>query len=93
MSPIFMSPDAAQQATCDHAMISTLTKDLGNEKRVILAVNRCIRPLDAKLQLAGLKPGSATARYENRSVPISDGQIRDKFEPYGVHIYEVNSGQ
>jgi hypothetical protein len=89
MSPVFMSPDAKSQSTCDQKMISLLTKDIGNGKRVVLAVNRCIRPMDAMLQLPGTPASKANVRFENRTIAVAAGAIHDRFGPYEVHIYQL----
>jgi hypothetical protein len=59
-------------------------------RTVIIAVNRDNKPCDvtfASPALAGKKQSSVL--YENRSVPLKDGTLADKFEGWGVHVYEV----
>ncbi|MGI8906799.1 MAG: hypothetical protein ACR2IE_09950 [Candidatus Sumerlaeaceae bacterium] len=91
MEDVFMAPDAKEQTTCYEPMISIRTKQLSDGKRVLLAVNRCNRTLTADFTVPAMgadKP--ATVRFENRNVQAAaEGQMKDEFRPYAVHVYEI----
>jgi hypothetical protein len=89
MIPAFLAPSAKKQAVIEPAdlPISSVVKDLGNAK-VIIAVNREAKPIDASIKIDGVE-GNVDVIFEERAITPADGKIKDNFEPYGVHIYEV----
>lgn len=91
MGPVFMAPDAKEQATLEPggAPISMLVKQVG-DKRVLLAVNRGVAPVEANIKLPGLAKRAINVRFENRTIqPQDDGGFADKFAQYAVHVYEL----
>jgi hypothetical protein len=59
-------------------------------RTVIIAVNRDNTPCDLTLtspNLSGKK--QATVLFEDRTAPVAGGKLSDKFDGWGVHVYEV----
>ena len=56
----------------------------------LIAANGFAEPIRAKLTLpVDPQCKQAAARFENRVVPVQGQVIEDRFEPYGVHLYEL----
>ena len=54
----------------------------------VAATNHTTRPVSAEIDLQGLRAGPYTVIAGNRTVRSADGKsIRDRFEPYAVHLY------
>ncbi|MCK5801538.1 MAG: hypothetical protein KAI66_01840, partial [Lentisphaeria bacterium] len=53
---------------------------------LLVAVNPSMAPAEAELHCEGM-PAELTVLSEGRLMRPRDGIIRDRFEPYGVHIY------
>jgi hypothetical protein len=64
------------------------------DRTVIIAVNRDGKPCSLVTAPKAL-PAHFTANvlFEARSVSVNDGQLRDTFDPLGVHVYEVREGR
>ena len=58
---------------------------------LLVAVNPSMAPAEAALRCDGL-PAELTVLCEGRTVRVRDGVIRDRFEPYGVHVYTTLPG-
>jgi hypothetical protein len=89
MSPIFMAQtiDAPSFEPPD-APISVMLKKLG-DRQVLLTANRGSKAIDINFSCA-TDFHSAKVLYESRdSVAISDGRLKDHFDPYQVHVYEL----
>lgn len=59
----------------------------GTRHTTIVAVNVSDEAQDAALTVEGLKQASLRVLREGRFVALSDGTIRDRFEPASVHVY------
>ena len=63
------------------------------DRSVIIAVNRdekaCERTLASPLLANATQ---AKVLFEDRAVPVREGRLTDRFEPLGVHVYEVPAG-
>lgn len=47
---------------------------------------------EARITFSGIEgSGTADVMFENRSVPVKDGAIRDTFKPNAVHVYRVRA--
>ena len=60
---------------------------------VLLAANRGAQAVDVTFQLPELAAGPAPVLAENRTVTAAAGELRDRFEPYAVHVYELPQGE
>jgi hypothetical protein len=88
MAPVFMAPTLdAPRFTPEAAPISVMLKRLP-DRTVMLACNRGSTPVDVVFDVAN----STQARVlnENRAVPLRDGKLKDHFDPYVVHVYDLN---
>ena len=79
--PLFLPADAP---------ISVALKHLAN-RRILLAANRGPRPVDITFQVPALAATTVPVLGESRSVTSAAGVLRDRFEPYAVHLYELPS--
>ena len=69
--------------------IEILTKNV-NDKYYLISVNSDKNPV--KVSLTGLdKYKNANVLNENRTVPIEKGKLTDCFEPFEIHVYELNN--
>ena len=72
-----------------HVPVVCLVKRLGGV-RCMIAVNSAPEPVAARFDLS--RPTSARrvrARWENRDVETDGAGFVDSFEPFGVHVYEI----
>jgi len=56
----------------------------------IIAANDCPKSLRATLGISG-PDGTAAVLFEDRSVRVSEGRLRDRFEPYQRHVYRLSA--
>jgi len=54
----------------------------------LIAVNGTRDPVDEVFTVPGA-PGKAEVLFENRTVPITDGRLADRFEPLQRHVYRI----
>jgi len=60
------------------------------DRTVIIAVNREKTPCELSFTSPAFAGKTqATVLFEDRAVPLEDGQLSDAFEGWGVHVYEV----
>jgi hypothetical protein len=60
------------------------------DRTVIIAVNRDKRPCEVSFTSPAFTgQAQASVLFENREVALAAGQLRDRFEPWAVHVYEV----
>ncbi len=57
------------------------------DRTVLLACNRGSSAADVTFDLP--KSARANVLYENRTLNVTSGKLKDHFEPYVVHIYEL----
>jgi hypothetical protein len=87
MSPVFMSPTGeAPSFSPKEALISVMLKKLP-DRTVLLTANRGGNPVDVSFDVHGR--GRVKVLYEDRTVELKDGELKDHFEPYVVHAYEL----
>lgn len=88
MQPVLMS-NQNQPATFapSSAPISAIIKIAG-DRTVLLAANRDVTPLDVEFAIPA---GFATANVfrENRQLTCAAGKLKDHFDAYAVHVYEL----
>jgi hypothetical protein len=91
LAPVFMAPsgDPPRLLPAD-APIDVALKPLPN-RRVLLAANRGPKPVDITFQLPTLAAATVPILGESRSLTTAAGVLRDRFEPYAVHVYELPS--
>jgi len=56
---------------------------------VLIAANRGEKPLELTITSPSIKPGKVKIVSEDRTVQATAGEIKDRFEPYGVHVYQL----
>jgi hypothetical protein len=71
------------------ALVSTMIKRHGG-KAVFVAVNRGVKPVAVTFDVPSLS-GQAAVVGEDRSVRVEGGQLKDRFEGLGVHVYELGA--
>jgi hypothetical protein len=89
LSEVLMSPSVDPPTVSPDAPISTMLKR-APDRLVLVAVNRGPDATEVTLSSPRLTNGSAKVLHENRTVRISGGALRDRFDPYGVHVYELS---
>jgi hypothetical protein len=89
MSDVFMAPDDTPPAfEPPDARLSVALKRLP-ERLVLLAVNRSAEPVEVTFRSDRFGAGPADVLYEDRQVQIEAHTLRDRFEPYETHVYEL----
>jgi hypothetical protein len=89
LSEVFMAPtEEAPALSPAGALISVCIKRAPG-RLVMLAVNRDNRPADVAFTSPHIRAGTVTVVAEGRTTPASAGQLKDHFEPYAVHVYEL----
>ncbi len=57
----------------------------------VLAVNASKEAVDTEFEVpANVKAAEIHVLFENRKLPVSGGKFKDKFSPYGVHVYSTS---
>jgi len=59
------------------------------QRLVLIAANRGEKPVELTITSPAIKAGAVKVISEDRTVRAGAGQITDKFEPYGVHVYQL----
>ena len=91
MSPVFMAANGeSPHFDPPAAPISVLLKTMP-DRTILLTANRGASPVDVTFHVAS-KEGSVKVLTENRAVAIGDGDLKDHFDPYIVHVYELPKG-
>ena len=79
--------DTADAQTIDFPTIDSLAVVLG-EELFLIAVSSA--EADATARITGLpERPTADVLFEDRTVPVVDGQLEDTFAPLAVHVYRV----
>jgi len=93
LSPVIFSPDPVNVTPVSSPSILTMTRKY-NDAWYVIAANVDNKPISAAFDLTELAehqlPG-ANVLFEDRSVYISDGLLRDDFAPYQRHVYQVQA--
>jgi hypothetical protein len=89
LSPVLMAPSqpAPTFAPATVSLSVALKRAVG--RTVLIAVNRGTTAIDVSFSLPNLQSAPLPVLSENRTVTITDGVLRDHFEPFAVHIYEL----
>lgn len=89
LAPVLMSPSEAPPAFAPaQAPLSVALKRVPG-RLVLIAANRGATALDVTFTLPNLTAATVPVLFENRTVAATAGALRDHFEPYGVHVYEL----
>lgn len=91
LAPVINAPAPAQlpKVTADpEAPIAVTTRRVMGETYVF-AVGMRGKPTDAKISIPGARSGKAEVLDESRAVTVQDGELKDHFEPYEVHLYRL----
>ncbi|MFA6715088.1 MAG: beta-galactosidase [Victivallaceae bacterium] len=62
----------------------------------VIAVNTLPKTFDAVVNISavvGKKQNKAAVKFESREISVDNGILKDSFQPYGVHVYVIDSGQ
>lgn len=57
--------------------------------KYLIAVNVIGKSVEAVFSYQSLADGFAEVIFENRTVPVSQNKMKDRFKPYAVHIYKL----
>jgi len=88
LTPVLLSSEDTPKVQSSTMNIHFSTKRL-DDKIYIIAVNASDKELDAEFVIP-TESKSAKVLSEDRSVPIEDYRIKDKFPPITVHVYEIS---
>ncbi|MDI6704429.1 MAG: hypothetical protein QME40_07155 [bacterium] len=56
----------------------------------LLTENNATLPIrQVKFKLPRLKKGKVEVLFEDRTLPIKDGEFRDNFKPFEIHVYKI----
>ncbi len=70
------------------AAIESATRKAADGTLYLLSVNASDRQRPATFRLpAGVKASEVHVLFEDRKLPVKDGQFTDTFKPYDVHVY------
>ena len=70
--------------------VITVTSRVHNGQLLIMAVNKINEPVGTTIRIAGFNSGRANLLFENRSLPVSNGQINDHLAPFGSQVYLID---
>ena len=80
--------EGPQNDALGYPSISCLLKDNDGNK-VLMTANSATEAIKASIPLNGFK--TAAVLFESRTVTIdADGRLNDDFEPFAVHVYQLN---
>jgi hypothetical protein len=89
MAPVFMGKtETAPTVSPANAPVSVILKRAGN-RLVLIAANRGSKAVEVTFEGPGLRAGNVKVLYEDRDVAATTGALKDAFEPYAVHVYEL----
>jgi hypothetical protein len=57
---------------------------------IVMAVNKINLPVSTVIRIKGVNNGKAVLLFENRSVSVSGGLIKDQLAPFGSQVYLIN---
>jgi hypothetical protein len=89
-SPIIMAPSSAEKVEIFPANgpIEFATRESGN-KMYLIAANKSPNPQSVRFSSPSLANKKALVLFEHRVTPIAGNVLADSFEPFGVHIYQI----
>ena len=95
LAPVINSPTIADAVVATPARsdvpVSTMVKKYGSATYLFAAAMRN-QPTQATFKIGGMTgAGPAEVLDESRTIPVTDGQFTDAFQPYGVHIYRITA--
>ena len=89
LQEVFMAPSAEKPTISpEKAPISVALKRAPN-RLVLIAVNRGEKPLDVQFNSPLIKSGDSKVISEARSISTTSGQLKDRFDLYATHVYEL----
>ena len=89
LGPALMSPDeAAPKFSPDKAPLSIALKH-GTEHPILLTANRGADAIDVTITLPRPVRGSIQVLDENRTVTARGAELKDHFDAYAVHVYQL----
>ncbi len=89
LEDVFTSPGLDKPSVFPEKSPVSVTLRHTPNRLVMIATNRCERPLDLKFNAPSIKSGTATVIGENRTLHTQSGAITDHFDPYAAHVYEL----
>ncbi len=90
-----MAYDANGDPAIHYAIKEIESNKAGPENKLIgsgkylIAVNVIGKSVEAAFSHQSLADGFAAVIFENRTVPVSQNKMKDRFNPYAVHIYKL----
>ncbi|NOY81407.1 MAG: hypothetical protein GXP31_10440 [Kiritimatiellaeota bacterium] len=86
LAGVLFSPGPRPEVRCSAPAICFTTRSSGTN-RYLLAVNLEDRPVTTAFSVAGAKNADAVVLFEDRTVRIADGVLRDAFGPHQRRVY------
>jgi hypothetical protein len=68
----------------------TVSSRLHDGQLLIMAVNKINEPVPVTITITGIYSGKATLPFENRSLPVTGGNINDNIAPFGSQAYLID---
>ncbi len=68
----------------------TVSSRLHNGQLLVMAVNKINAPVSVTIAITGIYSGKATLPFENRSLPVTGGNINDNIAPFGSQAYLID---
>lgn len=83
------APNPLPKVTSDpDAPVAVTTRRVKGETYVF-AVGMRAKSTDATISIPGARSGKAEVLDESRAVTLQDGELKDHFDPYEVHLYRL----
>ena len=90
LTPWILSDEESQPVETNNENIIASSR-MHKGKLMIMAVNKTNEPLAATIRIKGISNGRASLIFENRSLAVSGGVIRDYLAPFGSQVYMINT--
>ena len=88
LTPWLLSDEETMPVESNNGDIQVSSR-VHNGKLVIMAVNKTNQPAAASIRIRGFGSGSARVVFENRSVSVTAGLIKDYISPLGSQAYMI----
>lgn len=91
LAPVINAPAPAQQAKAvsdPDVPVAVTTRREGGTTYVFAVAMRA-KTTDATISIPGVSSSKAEVLDEARTVTIKRGELKDRFEPYQVHLYRI----
>jgi hypothetical protein len=96
LAPVINSPELSTSISIDsneNVRVGTSARRY-KDSIYLFTVGMENKPTDATLKIPELpKTGTVEVLGENRSIQMANGEIKDQFKPYEVHLYRIHAAQ